>query len=88
MNVFNNDMYDRMIKFTTEVKFVKNRYTTPVTIEFSSSLKMGGNTINVVVVHHKIFAGMKLLDPFVKFVSETKVFKHSKDFTTDNEYKK
>ena len=37
-NSCNNDTRDRMIKYVTEVKFVKDRYITPATVDFSSRL--------------------------------------------------
>ena len=37
-NSCNNDTRDRMIKYVTEVKFVKDRYIAPATVDFSSRL--------------------------------------------------
>ena len=57
-----------MIKYASEIKFVKDRYTTPVTIEFSSLLKLGDNTINTTAIYCKISVNnhywFRLLLPF------------------------
>ena len=50
-NPYNSDMRDRMIKHATEIKFVKDRYTTPIIVEFESPLKSGNNTINITSIH-------------------------------------
>ena len=56
-NPYNTDMRDRMIKHATEIKFVKDRYTTPMVVEFSSPIKSGSNTINIASIHGKDFFG-------------------------------
>ena len=67
-NPYNTDMRDRMIKHATEIRFVKDRYTTPMIVEFSSPLKSGSNTIIIVSIHCKIFTAMKLLDSSLKII--------------------
>ena len=37
-NQYNSDMRDHMINHASEIKYFKDRYTTPVTIKFSSPL--------------------------------------------------
>ena len=77
-----------MIKYASEIKFVKYRHTTPVTVEFSSPLKSGNNTINITAIHCKIFAAMKILDSSLKLITQVgKTFEHPKYFPTGNEYK-
>ena len=88
-NMYNTDILDRMIKHETEIKFVKDRYTTPMIVEFSSQLKSGNNTINIAFIHCKIYAAMKILDQSLKIIIQAvKIYEHPKDFPTRNEYKK
>ena len=63
-----------MITHTTEVKCVKDRNTTPVTVEINSSQRSRDNIINVDDVHHKTLVATKMLDPSVKFITVTKLF--------------
>lgn len=46
-NPYNNYLRDRMLQYASEIKYVKDRYTTPVTVELSSTLKSGDNTITI-----------------------------------------
>ena len=88
-NPYNSDMRDIMIKHATEIKFVKDRYTTPMIVEFSSPLKSGNNTINIASIHCQIFTAMKLLDSSLKIITQDgRIIEHPKDFPTGNEYKK
>ena len=85
---YDNDMRDRMIKYSTEMKFVKDRYITPVTVEFNLPLKSSDNTINIAPMHCNIFIVMRILDFSVKFITQDdKVFEHANDFSTENECK-
>ena len=69
-NLYNTDMHDRIIKHATEIKFVKDRYTTPMIVEFSSPLKSGNNTVNITSIHCKIFVAMKILDLSLKLITQ------------------
>ena len=69
-NPYNNDMRDRMIKHASEIKFVKDPYTAPVTIEFSSSLKSGDNIIKIAAFYCKLFVAMKILDSTVELITQ------------------
>ena len=81
-------MRDRMIKHATEIKFAKDRYTTPMILEFSSPLKSGNNAINIVSIHCKIFAAMKLLDSSLKIITQDgRIIEHSKKSPPGNDYK-
>ena len=81
-------MRDCTIKHATEVKFVKDRHTTPATVESSSPLKSNDNTINIAADHCNIFVDMKILDSLVKFITQDgKVFAHPTYFSTGNEQK-
>ena len=87
-NPYNSDMRDRMIKHATEIKFVKDRYTTPIIVEFGSPLKSGNNTINIASIHCQIFTAMKLLDSSLKIITQDgRIIEHPKYFPTGNEYK-
>ena len=75
---YNNDMINRMIKHPSEIKLVRDRFTTPAVVEFSSPLKSGDNTINNTTTHCKIIAAMKLLDSTFKFITQARKFSNSK----------
>ena len=66
---YNTDMRDRMIKHATKIKFVKDRYTTPMIAKLSSPLKSGNNTVNVASIHCKIFSVIKILDSSLKLIT-------------------
>ena len=51
MNPYTTYMRDRKIKHATEIKFVKDRYTTPMIVELSCPLKSGSNIINIASIH-------------------------------------
>ena len=77
-----------MIKHATEIKYVKDRYTTPMIVEFSSPLKSRNNTINIASIYCNIFAAMKILDPSLKLITQVgKIYEHPKDFPTGNDYR-
>lgn len=77
-----------MIKYASDIKFVKDRYIAPVTVELSSQLKTREDTIHITATHCKIFVAMKLLDSTVKLITQDgKVFEHPTYVYTDNEYK-
>ena len=58
------------------------------TIDFNSSQKSRDYTIIVAITQYKLFVSTKLLNLFVKFTTNTKIFEYPKDFSLDNEYKK
>ena len=68
-NPYNTDMRDRVIKHATKIKFVKDRYTTPMIAKLSSPLKSGNNTVNVASIHCKIFSVIKILDSSLKLIT-------------------
>ena len=87
-NPYNNGMRDRMIKYASDIKFIKDRYIAPVTVELSSPLKSREDIIHITATHCKIFVAMKLLDSTVKLITQDdKVFEHPTYLYTDNEYK-
>ena len=89
LNPFTTDMRDHMIKHAIEIKFVKNRYTTPMIVEFSSPLSSGNNTINIAATHCKIFAAMEILNSNLKLITQVgKVYENPKNFPTGNDYTK
>ena len=64
---YHTEMRDRMIKHATEIKFVKDRYTTPMVVEFSSPIKSYSNTINIASIHGKDFFG----DETPRFITQS-----------------
>ena len=51
---------ERIIAHAAEVKFINNRYTTPITVKFGSS--ESENSVNLPVKHRKIFLAIKIID--------------------------
>ena len=66
------------------MKFINNRYVTPVTIEFGSSIL--DNSVNLPVKHHKLFATRKLLDPFISITINHITINHPGEFPMGTTY--
>ena len=75
---------ERIIAHAAEVKFINNRYTTPITVEFGSS--ESENSVNLPVKHRKIFLAIKLLDPSASITIKDKVITNPKEFPMGTEY--
>ena len=75
---------ERIIAHATEFKFVYNRYTTPVTIEFGSS--DSESTVNISVKHPKLFAAIKILEPLATINSRDKIINHPGELPMVTEY--
>ena len=87
LNPYNTYIRDWIIKQATEIKFVKDRYTTPMIVELSCPLKSGSNIINIASIHCKIFAATRLLDSSPKTTAQDgRIIEHPKDFPTGNDY--
>ena len=69
--------YDRQIAHTADIKFINDRYVTPVTIEFVSSYS--DNFVNIPVKHHKLFVALKLLDPSLSITINDTIISHSRE---------
>ena len=50
--------YERQIAHAAEIKFINDRYVTPVTIEFGSS--DSDNSVNLPVKHRELFVALRL----------------------------
>ena len=70
--------YERIIAHAAEVKFINNRYTTLITVEFGSCESK--NSVNLPVKHRKIFIALKLLDPSASITIKDKVITNPKEF--------
>ena len=66
------------------MKFINNRYVTPVTIEFGSSIL--DNSVNLPVKHHTLFATRKLLDPFISITINDITINHPGEFPIGTTY--
>ena len=75
---------ERIIAHAAEVKFINNRYTTQITVEFGSS--ESENSINLPVKNRKIFLAIKLLDPSTSITIKDKVIANPKEFPMGTEY--
>ena len=76
--------YERIIAYAAKVKFINNRYTIPITVEFGSS--ESDNSVNLPVKHRKIFIAMKLLDPSASITIKDKVITNPQEFPMGTEY--
>ena len=85
LNPYNTDMRDRMIKHASEIKFVKDRYTTTMVVEFSSPLKSGNNTNQHCIHSLQDFRGDETPRLITQIITQDgQFFEHSKDFPTGN----
>ena len=75
---------ERIIAHAAEVKFINNRYTTPITVEFGSS--ESENLVNLPVKHRKIFIAINLFDPSASITIKEKVITNPKEVLTRTEY--
>ena len=66
--------YECQTSYTVEIKFINDRYVTPVTIELGSS--DSDNYVNLHVNHHKPFAALKLLDPSISITINDTTINH------------
>ena len=76
--------YERIIAHADEVKFINNRYTTLITVEFGSS--ESENSVNQLVKHWKIFIAIKLLDLSASITIKDKVITNLQEFPMGTEY--
>ena len=74
--------YERIISHASEVRFINNRYTTPITVEFGSS--KSENSVNLPVKYRKIFIAIKLLklpNPTASITIKDKVITNPQEFS-------
>ena len=76
--------YDRKISHAAEVKFINDRYVTPVTVEFGSS--DSDSSVNLPVKHRKLFAALKLLDPSLSITINNITYNHPGEFPMGTTY--
>ena len=76
--------YERIIVHAAEVKFINNRYTIPITVEFGSS--ESENSVNLPVKHRKCFIAINLLDPSASIAIKDKVITNPQEFPMGTEY--
>ena len=76
--------YERHFAYAAEIKFIIDRYITPVTVEFGSS--ESNNLVNIPVKHHKLFATLKILDPFISITINDTAFNYPGEFPMGTGY--
>ena len=88
---FHDDFYSnenncgRMINNGVNITYGRDRYTTPITIEFYQ--KCDQHSIIFAKLHRDVYAKMLLVDPVTKIITnEGKVFIHPKEFPVGKEY--
>ena len=64
--------YDRQIAHTADIKFINDRYVTPVS-------SYSDNFVNIPVKHHKLFVALKLLDPSLSITINDTIVSHSRE---------
>lgn len=60
-------MRERIIENLMNFKFEKNRYTTPITMEFR--IKKQDHTVNPFYCYREIFMEIRIIDPTTKLIS-------------------
>ena len=76
--------YEQLIAHAAKVKFINNRYTTPITVELGSS--ESENSVNLPVKHRNIFIAIKLLDPSTSITIKDKFITNPLEFPIGTEY--
>ena len=83
----NQHYHNRDVAHAAAVKYENNRYITPVNVEFGSN--DSESTMNIASKHRKLFAAIKILDPFAKMITDDDtVIQHPKEFLMWAEYAK
>ena len=76
--------YKHHIAHATKIKFINDRYITPVTVEFGSS--ESDNSENLPVNHRKLFTTLKLFDSSLSITINDIAFNHPGKFPMGTEY--
>lgn len=72
----------RIIKHGADITFKNNKYTTPITFEFTVS--RDNKKVNIFDRHKNIFEAMKLVDNSTKMITTAgKVFEYPKEIPLD-----
>ena len=74
--------YERRIAHAAEIKLINDRYVTPVTVEFGSSDSK--NSVNLPVKDRKLFASLKIIDPFLSIMINDATFNHPGELPNGN----
>ena len=83
----NQHYHNRDVAHAAAVKYENNRYITPVNVEFGSN--DSDSTVNIASKHCKLFAAIKILDPFAKIITDDDtVIQHPKEFLMWADYAK
>ena len=79
------DTRERLLNNVINIKFERDRYTTPITIEFRQQKDNG--SINPAKLHRDLFTEMLLIDTTAKMISNNGMtFTHPKELPLGNEY--
>ena len=79
------DTRERLLNNAVNIKFERDRYTTPITIEFRQQKDNG--SINPAKLHRALFAEMLLIDSTTKVISNNGMtFTNPKELPQGNEY--
>ena len=79
------DTRERLLNNAINIKFERDRYTTPITIEFRQKQDKG--SINPAKLHRDLFAEMLLIDTTTKMISNNgTIFTHPKELPLGTEY--
>ena len=66
--------YECHIAHATEIKFINDRYITPVTVKFGSS--ESDNAVSLPAKHRKLFAALKCFDPSLSITINDTTLNH------------
>ena len=77
--------HNRDVAHAGALKYEKNRYVTPINVEFGST--ESDSTVNIAWKHRKLFAAIKLFDPSSKIITDDDtVIHHPKEFLIGTDY--
>ena len=75
----NQHYHNRDVAHAEEVNYEKNRYITPINVEFGST--ESDSTVNIASKYRKLFTAIKVLDPSAKIITDDDtVIHHPKEF--------
>ena len=79
------DKRERILNHAINIKFERNRYTTPIIIEFRQ--KKDHNTITPAKLHRDIFAETLIINSIVKKIkNDGKTYAHPKELPLEKDY--
>ena len=84
-NPYAADNRERLLNHAVNITYERDRYTTPITLEFRQ--KSDQTSITPAKLHRELFAEMLMIDPTTKMITnDGKVYTHPKELPIGTEY--